>query len=58
MWHGLNNAAELQKKGFANIAATLQICKKNLEKHIQTGVRWYVHVSLCGKNESWLNSRR
>ena len=32
-------AAELQKKGFANIATTLQICKKNLEKHIQTGVR-------------------
>ena len=58
MWHGLNNAAELQKKGFANIAATLQICKKNLEKHIQTGVRWYVHASLCAKNESWLNSRR
>ena len=58
MWHGLNNAEELQKKGFANIATTLQICKKNLEKHIQTGVRRYMHVSLCGKNESRLNSRR
>jgi len=31
VWHGLNNAAELQKKGFANIAATLQICKKILK---------------------------
>ena len=48
-----------KKKGFANIAATLQICKKNLEKHIQTGVRWYVHVSLCEQmNLDWIHKDR